>query len=316
MRGGYKIKSILSKNTILIFCALVFSLLLFPVKADATDNKMIIINKKKNQLGYYIEGVLTKVFPIATGLKRSYTPEGEFKVVNKVMNPPYYKKNIPGGSPTNPLGPRWLGLSATGGSYGIHGNSNPNSIGTYASAGCIRLKNDDIKWLYEQVPVGTPVKIVWNDNDLAMAFIDNRPLKLYLNNKEVLIATERNSFSQQGKPYVSLRTLGQLLGCSITWNEELGAIEIKSADVVTRLTPNDKNILVNNQLSVLSDAPLVVDGTSYVSKSSIETVFGVDINWDAGKRELYIIANKAEGINPQIKSTQQASTDALVIIEN
>jgi hypothetical protein len=43
--------------------------------------------------------------------------------------------------------------------YYFHGTNNEASIGTAASAGCIRLRRDDIMWMYRNVPVGTPVYI-------------------------------------------------------------------------------------------------------------------------------------------------------------
>jgi lipoprotein-anchoring transpeptidase ErfK/SrfK len=62
---------------------------------------------------------------------------------------------IPGGAPNNPMGARALTLS--GGEYAIHGTNRPESIGTYASYGCIRMFNDDIIDLYRRVTVGTEV---------------------------------------------------------------------------------------------------------------------------------------------------------------
>lgn len=43
--------------------------------------------------------------------------------------------------------------------YYFHGTNNEASIGTAASAGCIRLRREDILWMYDNVPVGTPVYI-------------------------------------------------------------------------------------------------------------------------------------------------------------
>ena len=82
-----------------------------------TSTHLIVINKKTNQMAYYTNGKLAKIFLVGTGRKTSYTPEGTFKIVNKIKNRPYYKENIPGGSPKNPLGVRWLGLEARG-TYG------------------------------------------------------------------------------------------------------------------------------------------------------------------------------------------------------
>jgi hypothetical protein len=41
--------------------------------------------------------------------------------------------------------------------YGLHGTDNPASVGRAVSHGCVRLLNEDIARLYQQVPVGTPV---------------------------------------------------------------------------------------------------------------------------------------------------------------
>ncbi|MDM5199430.1 L,D-transpeptidase family protein [Fictibacillus enclensis] len=144
---------------------LTFSFLLFfahPAKAAAAS-QFIIINKSKNELAYYENTRLKSVFKVATGRQKSYTPEGKFKVVNKIVNRPYYSGHIPGGDPRNPLGNRWLGLNARGTwgtTYAIHGNNNAKSIGTYASAGCIRMYNNEVQWLFTRVKVNTPVVIV------------------------------------------------------------------------------------------------------------------------------------------------------------
>lgn len=142
-----------------------FSLLLFSssLKVVAADEAFIIINKRNNQLAYYENNQVNQIFQVATGQSASLTPEGSFKIVNKIVDRPYYKEKIPGGDPTNPLGRRWLGLDARGTwgtTYAIHGNNNPASIGRYVSLGCIRMHNAEVEWLFEQVEIGTPVIIV------------------------------------------------------------------------------------------------------------------------------------------------------------
>lgn len=46
-----------------------------------------------------------------------------------------------------------------GDGYALHGTNKPETIGRSVSHGCVRLRNEDIAWLYEHVPVGTPVFI-------------------------------------------------------------------------------------------------------------------------------------------------------------
>ncbi|TYR79050.1 L,D-transpeptidase [Priestia megaterium] len=131
-------------------------------KVSAASNQLIIINKSTNTLAFFNNGKLVRTFKVATGRKQSYTPEGTFSIVNKIKNRPYYKGNIRGGDPRNPLGDRWLGLNARGTygtTYAIHGNNNAKSIGTYASSGCVRMYNEEIRWLFDQVRTGTKVVI-------------------------------------------------------------------------------------------------------------------------------------------------------------
>jgi lipoprotein-anchoring transpeptidase ErfK/SrfK len=104
----------------------------------------------------------TYVTTFRVGLgKDSSTPTGKWiiKPGGKVKNPVYYSPRgegvIAADDPKNPLGEYWLALEGTEGdalnkqSYGIHGTIDPDSIGTMASMGCIRLKNEDIERVYE-----------------------------------------------------------------------------------------------------------------------------------------------------------------------
>lgn len=133
-----------------------------PTSSAASGGKLIIINKANNRLAYYDNGRFVREFKVGTGRSSSLTPEGKFKIVNKIVNRPYYKKGIPGGDPRNPLGNRWLGLNARGTwgtTYAIHGNNNPSSIGGYVSSGCIRMYDNEVEWLFSKVPINTPVII-------------------------------------------------------------------------------------------------------------------------------------------------------------
>lgn len=59
------------------------------------------------------------------------------------------------GGPDNPLGARALYLGST--LFRIHGTNQPWSIGQAVSSGCIRMANDDIVELFNQVQIGTKV---------------------------------------------------------------------------------------------------------------------------------------------------------------
>jgi hypothetical protein len=110
-------------------------------------------------------GQFAKEYPICSGAGDN-TPVGHFHIQNKAEWPSwraYWGELIPGGSPRNPLGARWLGTTArgrvTGWPIGIHGTNQPSSIGQRISGGCIRTYNHFSIELYETVPIGTPVWI-------------------------------------------------------------------------------------------------------------------------------------------------------------
>ena len=62
------------------------------------------------------------------------------------------------GGPDNPLGARAMYLGST--LYRIHGSNEPWTIGQAVSSGCIRMRNEDVIHLYEQVKVGTRVVVI------------------------------------------------------------------------------------------------------------------------------------------------------------
>ncbi|WP_066258950.1 L,D-transpeptidase family protein [Neobacillus drentensis] len=163
-----------------------FSVLPQAQKAEAstiTKKQLIIVNKKINKLAFYENGKLVKTYSVATGRTSKLTPEGTFYIREKIKNRPYYKHNIPGGDPRNPLGKRWMGLSKQengGYPYGIHGNANESSIGKYISGGCIRMHNNEVIELFSKVNIGAKVVITTSNksfNQLAAPYFKNIDIK-------------------------------------------------------------------------------------------------------------------------------------------
>ncbi|MBI3317583.1 MAG: L,D-transpeptidase family protein [Candidatus Omnitrophica bacterium] len=119
----------------------------------------VIVDKSQNTLTLKNGEEVLKVYPCSTG-QGGITPTGSFRVVNRLVDPPWYTPEgvIPPGDPRNILGTRWLGFDAPG--YGIHGTTDPASIGKSVTQGCVRLANPEVEELFILLPEGTPVKIV------------------------------------------------------------------------------------------------------------------------------------------------------------
>jgi lipoprotein-anchoring transpeptidase ErfK/SrfK len=128
---------------------------------------LITIDKSHFKLRLFKRLKFSKSYPIAIGQPAYPTPEGNFNIQNKQINPVWSVPNSPwagelqgttvaGGSAANPLKARWMGI-ANG--VGIHGTGQDYSIGSAASHGCIRMHVWHVIDLYRRVPVGTAVLI-------------------------------------------------------------------------------------------------------------------------------------------------------------
>ncbi len=137
--------------------------------ASSFQRGQIIVKSNERRLYLVLNESQAIRYPVAVGKPGKQWFGAKYidgKHVQPAWSPPADVKrdnpNLPdviaGGSSHNPMGERALTL--TGGAYAIHGTNRPDSIGKFASYGCIRMLNDDIKDLYERVSVGTSVVVL------------------------------------------------------------------------------------------------------------------------------------------------------------
>ena len=126
--------------------------------AVATVVRRVVVSIPDRKLALIENDRIVSIYAVAVGAPVSPSPAGTFSVVNRVSNPTYYRpgKVVSPGA-RNPIGTRWIGLSAKG--YGIHGTDAPRSIGFAKSHGCIRLRNADMERLFEQLRAGDVVEL-------------------------------------------------------------------------------------------------------------------------------------------------------------
>jgi lipoprotein-anchoring transpeptidase ErfK/SrfK len=129
--------------------------------ADVTTQEIthsVNIYLAAHRLDLMDRGELVRSYPIGVGTKDTPTPPGEYYATTK-MAPP---------NPKGLYGVLAIGISAFSekltnwpkqGQVGIHGTNEPDKIGTDVSHGCIRLRNEDILQLTNDVPLGTPVNV-------------------------------------------------------------------------------------------------------------------------------------------------------------
>lgn len=138
----------------------------------------IVLNIPEMRLYYYPPqdtGQASEVIthPIGVGRQGWATPYLDTRIIQKKTRPSWYPpesirkehaemgdplpRRVPPG-PKNPLGNYMMRLGMP--EYIIHGTNKPFGIGMRVSHGCIRLYPEDIKSLYQQVKLNTPVRIV------------------------------------------------------------------------------------------------------------------------------------------------------------
>ncbi len=147
----------------------------------------IVVNLPELRLYYFSpEENKVHVFPVGIGRQGLATPLTSTFIGQKRKDPvwrptkemqeryfsengKYLAKEVPAG-PDNPFGKYALRLGTS--EYLIHGSNKRFGIGMRASSGCIRMYDNDIKWLFDNVPLNTKVRVI------------NQPVKMSYENGE------------------------------------------------------------------------------------------------------------------------------------
>ena len=126
------------------------------VQVDELPDR-IEVDLSDRKLNYFRNGKRAARFSVGVGTEQYPTPKGMF----------FVWASVPQKDPAGPYGRFALGLSGFspvlsdwpgGGRAAIHGTSDPADRGEKVSHGCVRVYNDDMRYL-EDVPLGTPVLI-------------------------------------------------------------------------------------------------------------------------------------------------------------
>ena len=139
-----------------------------------TVREEIVVNVAEMRLYYYPPGSNTvEVLPIGIGQAGRETPRNWVTAVERKQVGPTWSptpntrrayaaegKTLPAFVPAGPDNPMGLYAIYIGRLYAIHGTNSNFGIGLRVSQGCIRLRNNDIKYLFDNVPVGTRVQLI------------------------------------------------------------------------------------------------------------------------------------------------------------
>ena len=118
----------------------------------------IVIDQSDRITSVYRSGALVLRVRNAIGKRETPTPFGRFAIAEKILTPPNGFLG-PVVMPTTGFSETLNEYEGGNGRFALHGTSLPELIGTRASHGCIRHRNDNILKISRLVSVGTPVNI-------------------------------------------------------------------------------------------------------------------------------------------------------------
>ncbi|WP_414859097.1 L,D-transpeptidase [Nostoc sp. KVJ3] len=129
--------------------------------ADAKTQVVVDLGDRRTYV--YVGDEVIASYPIAVGKKGWETPTGSFQVIH-MRHYPIWRHPITGkvfqAGTDSPLGDRWIGFWSDGrNEIGFHGTPDIDLVGTAVSHGCLRMRNSDVRMLYEQVSIGTTVLV-------------------------------------------------------------------------------------------------------------------------------------------------------------
>lgn len=129
----------------------------------ASQNRQLVVDLSDRRVYVYSGETVIASYPIGVGKRGWETPTGSFQILHKQRNPiwqhPITGKIFASGT-DSPLGDRWIGFWTDGrNQIGFHGTPDAQVIGSAISHGCLRMRNPDVRLLYKQVALGTPVEV-------------------------------------------------------------------------------------------------------------------------------------------------------------
>jgi lipoprotein-anchoring transpeptidase ErfK/SrfK len=133
-----------------------------PLQVEPPPVRLVLRVAQRKVFAYRGDQLLAS-YPVAVGRRGWETPRGQFVVRSMIKDPTWkhpWNGRLVGPGPGNPLGDRWIGFWTDGrNEVGFHGTTNESLIGQAVSHGCVRMRNRDVRSLFELVQVGTPVAV-------------------------------------------------------------------------------------------------------------------------------------------------------------
>lgn len=305
------------------------------IPTTSVKGDMLIINKSSNTIYLMNNGAIKESYPVATGKTTDLTPSGRFSIVVKYKNPAWggagVSDPIAGGDPRNPLGTRWIGISyGGGGRYGVHGNANPGSIGTYASLGCVRMFNSDVEKLYDKVKTGIPI---WmgQESELesyGVRFKSNyvgkptppkpapkptppKPIKVQIDGQNLQLNDP--IVNKNGRTYYPFREVLEFINADVEWDSVNKKAIGRLDDKFVEFTYNENEYKDNQGIKKLPNGQKVFmeNDKTYIPIRNVMISLGYDVTWNDSARTI-VVKSMPKPIKIEIDGEKLELKDPLI----
>lgn len=245
----------------------------------------LVVNLPERGVYLFRNNHFEKFYPVAIGQSgRFQTPMGNFTIVSRTKDPTWFppewanmkEESVPAG-PNNPLGDRWIGLSAPG--VGLHSTTSPMSIGQAVSHGCMRMYPNSVHELFDKVAVGWPVRIEYETTKAGYDYKDGRYYVTSFPDVYGIAPTK----SSMGK------TLEEV-GLSVD-DKDLNYLA-SSDGLAKEIEITGVNVVVGkDKINSWPIDPMMIEGTIWASPK-VASAIGLDVSWDNAGQVVKVGRNK------------------------
>ncbi len=252
--------------------------------SNPPDNGLVV-NLPERGVYLFRNGSFEKFYPIAIGQPGKFeTPTGSYTIESRTKDPAWFppawsglKDEVVPAGPDNPLGDRWIGITAPG--IGFHSTTAPMSIGQAVSHGCMRMYPNSVHELFEKVQVGWPVRIDYEVSKIGCDYGEDR----------YYLVTYPDIYKKNSLTKSVNKTL-QDVGLSVA-PEDLKYFA-KTDGVCKELYVSGVSVSVGAQrLREWPIEPSMVDGSVWGSPK-IAAAVGLNVEWDNDKQVVKVSRNK------------------------
>jgi L,D-transpeptidase ErfK/SrfK len=263
----------------------------------------LVINLPERGVYLFKNHEVAAFYPCAIGMGgRFATPIGDCKIANRQVDPTWdppewsgLKDVVPPG-PNNPLGDRWIGLTMDG--VGLHGTTQPMSIGQAASHGCMRMYPHVIRELFERVRVGMTVKVMYE------------PIKVGISpeDRKVYVQVFPDVYGLIADPMAVLKAKLEKAGLSDLVDESrLKSLLANKNGLPTAALGDDIVIKVNDRKITTVLAPFMKDGQIWATSDVLAAV-GARAVYNAADKKM-VVTRDDQMVEFQVGSKMEGGAD-------